>query len=104
MIQRRQKKINIFPELFPQFVLKLDDHFEEDFSSLAEDVGLEDLDIGADAFRQTASPAEDDVKALFRQLTPGQVDDLVTKYRVDLEMFQYSPKQFYFWSKSSFPI
>ena len=54
MIQRRQKKINIFPELFPQFVLKLDDHFEEDFSSLAEDVGLEDLDIGADAFRQTA--------------------------------------------------
>ena len=82
-------------ELFPQFVLKLDNHFEEDYASLAEDVGLEDLNIESSQFGLSTLPSEAQVKALFSQLSPGQVDDLVNKYHVDLEMYQYSPKQFY---------
>lgn len=44
---------------------------------------------------QVPLPSEDKVKSLFQQLTPGQVDELVSKYRVDLDMYQYSPKQYY---------
>lgn len=81
--------------IFPQFVLKLDDHFEEDFENFSEDTGIEDVGIDSQTFRQVPLPSEDKVKSLFQQLTPGQVDELVSKYRVDLDMYQYSPKQYY---------
>ena len=86
----------IFSDLYPQFVLKLDDHFEEDFTSFAEDTGLEDIGIDSKMFLSATSfPAQSQVKNLFAQLNQEELDDLVYKYRVDLDMYQYSPKQFY---------
>ena len=86
----------IFSDLYPQFVLKLDDHFEEDFTSFAEDTGLEDIGIDSKMFLSATSfPAQSQVQNLFAQLNQEELDDLVYKYRVDLDMYQYSPKQFY---------
>jgi hypothetical protein len=62
LAQPQSKRLLLFfSELFPQFVLKLDDHFEDDFASFSEDVGLEDLDVDAEKFRETALPTDDQV-------------------------------------------
>ena len=51
----------VFSDLFPQFVLKLDDHFEDDFASFSEDTGIEDLGIDVDFFTKTSLPNDEQV-------------------------------------------
>jgi hypothetical protein len=51
----------VFSDLFPQFVLKLDDHFEDDFASFSEDTGIEELGIDVDFFTKTSLPNDKQV-------------------------------------------
>ena len=55
------KENYVFSDLFPQFVLKLDDHFEDDFASFSEDTGIEELGIDVDFFTKTSLPNDEQV-------------------------------------------
>ena len=83
----------IFPaDLSPSYVLKTDYHFEEDFEFFQEIFGIEDLEFPLESGTEVTDMA---LKALFKQINAADLDGLADLYKIDFEMFQYSPKMFY---------
>ncbi|TRY63243.1 hypothetical protein TCAL_03564 [Tigriopus californicus] len=78
------------PDLFPDFVLKTGEDLETEYEVLQEIVGLEDIDAPkADAVSDTT------LKMMYSQITKDDLDGLCDIYRVDMEMYQFSPAKFY---------
>lgn len=78
------------PNLFPELVLKTGEDLETEYEVLQETLGLEDIDV----------PKSDDVsdttlKMMYSQITKDDLDALCDIYRIDMEMYQYSPEKFY---------
>jgi hypothetical protein len=69
--------------------VKAEDHLQEDIEVLRDIFGLEDFDFEEETI------ADSSLKAAFSQLNKQDLDDLVEHYRIDLEMYRYSPEEFY---------
>jgi len=81
------------PDLLPNFVYKVDDdNFEDEFMEFLEDFGLEEVKEGEAAEELIQSVNVKDKNKLmkyFADLDKTTMDDLVSFYRIDLEMFGY---------------
>ena len=68
-------------------------HFEDDVEAVQEIFGLEDVEFPAEEAKEEVTDTA--IKAMFRQITSEDLDGLTDLFKIDLEMFQYSPKMFY---------
>jgi len=51
--------------------------------------------VTKEMFNEIQTPTKKDIQHLFSQLGKEDVDDLIQKYRVDLEMYRYSTKEYF---------
>ena len=58
-------------------------------------LGIDEVGITLETFQDVKTASKAEVKQLFSQLNKADVDDLIQKYRVDLEMYKYPVKEFF---------
>ena len=98
-MSRQSSQLFLFPGFYPEVIIKIDEHFEEDLETFIEDYALDDVSEEAierftnelAALLPTETQVEDHIKQLGRQT----LLELFEFYRVDLEMFGYSAKHFF---------
>ncbi len=82
------------PDNYPSYVLKLESpRLEEDLEFLQEAFDLEDVEL-PEMPPEHQVVSDSSLKALYGQLSQGDLEELVELFHVDMHAFRYSPEKF----------